>query len=112
MLENCNPSSRPHNYLYYDSYPLPSRISRNHSTNVLANGIVMAFVLANGKAYYNAYNFSIDTDPAEQTFAAPSSTAIVNTIITTDRQCLKEKKHYLSANFADQEDAIVSIPER
>jgi len=69
----------------------------------------MAFVLANGKAYYNAYNFSIDTDPAEQTFAAPSSTAIVNTIITTDRQCLKEKKHYLSANFADQEDAIVSI---
>ena len=57
--------------MYYYSYPLPlsSRISRNHSANVLVNCIVMAIVLANGKAYYNAYNFAIVTDPAEPAFA-------------------------------------------
>ena len=31
------------------------------------------------------------TDPAEHAFAAPSSTTIVNTITTTDRQCREEK---------------------
>jgi len=44
----------------------------------------MTIVVANGKAYYNAYNFAIGTDPAEPAFAAPSSTAIVNTITTSD----------------------------
>ena len=67
--------------MYYYSYPLPlsSRISRNHSANVLVNCIVMAIVLANGKAYYNAYNlnFAIVTDPAEPAFA--------NTQIVTEK---------------------------
>ena len=77
--------------MYYNSYPLPSRISHIHSANVLANGIVMAFVLANGKAYYNAYNFAIGTDQAEHAFAAPTSTAIVNTITTTDSASKKKR---------------------
>ena len=36
-----------------------SRIIRNHSATILVNGIVLAIVPANGKAYYNAYNFAI-----------------------------------------------------
>jgi len=50
----------------------------------------MTIVLANGKAYHDAYNFAIVTDPAEPIFAAPSSTAIVKTVTITDRQCLEE----------------------
>jgi len=49
---------------------------------------VMTIVLANGKTYYNTYNFAIGTDQAEHAFAAPSSTAILNTITTTDRHLL------------------------
>ena len=51
----------------------------------------MVIVLDNDKAYYNAYNFAIGTDPAQQAIAAPSSTAIVNTITTTDSA--SKKKH-------------------
>ena len=50
----------------------------------------MAIVLANGKAYYNAFNFAIGTDPAEPAFAAPTSTAIVNTTTTTDSASKKK----------------------
>jgi len=43
----------------------------------------MAIILADGKAYYNAYNFAIGTDSAKPAFVALTSTAIVNTITTT-----------------------------
>jgi len=93
MLENCNPSSYPNNYLYYYSYPLPlsSRISRNHSANVLVDGIVMAIDLANGKAYYNAYNFAIGIDPAEPAFAPPTSTAILILLLLPTDSASKKK---------------------